>query len=260
VLEFVTAVRFDGRMKSGKTRPCLLTCNDETGSDVELIAKFSAGCERDVRALVAEAISAMLASDLDLPVPEPFLVDLQPEFIATIPDADIVNLASTAAPVAFGSKKLPAGFTTLPVGKSVPKEMLGQAIEIFAFDGLIQNADRRPDNPNCLSDGRSLAIYDHELAFMTKGIIGWVPPWQEGGLSFLAGHLFYEQLKGRDIKLDRLVGALEAVSEDRLEEYRNALPAAWSQDDGLAVESLEYIAQVKANLDDVVTEVARVLV
>jgi hypothetical protein len=70
VLDLVTASRFDRRTSSGKTWPCLLSCTRADGDETEVVAKFSAGCERQVGGLVAEAIAAILAADLDLPVPE----------------------------------------------------------------------------------------------------------------------------------------------------------------------------------------------
>ncbi len=45
------------------------------------------------RSLVAEAVAAMLAADLDLPVPESFLVKVDAGFAATITDAEVKNLA-----------------------------------------------------------------------------------------------------------------------------------------------------------------------
>ncbi|MGH8556989.1 MAG: hypothetical protein ACRESZ_05905 [Methylococcales bacterium] len=44
------------------------------------IAKFSAGCERRAMALAVEGITAMLEADLDLPIPEPFCVQVDDEF------------------------------------------------------------------------------------------------------------------------------------------------------------------------------------
>lgn len=86
MLEQVTAVRFDRRMGSGKTWPCLLSCLRSSSEDdeLEIITKFSGGCERKVGGLVAEAIAAMLASDLDLPIPEPVLVEFDTEFVDLI--------------------------------------------------------------------------------------------------------------------------------------------------------------------------------
>lgn len=259
MLDLVTAVRFDGRVRTGRTKPCLLACTDGLGREVELVVKFSAGCERGVGALVAEAISAMLAADLDLPVPEPFLVKLEPDFIRGIPDSDIAQLAAKSKSVAFGSEKLAPAFSVVPPGKSLQKEMLTQAAEIFAFDGMIQNVDRRPENPNCLSDGRKLVIYDHELAYSMRYLLNWIPPWEKEGLQSLKTHLFYNHLKGRALDLARLDGGFRAISDERLDEYGGALPPQWSEASGLTSESLQYIRDVRNRLDAVLAEVARVI-
>jgi len=37
--------------------------------------------------------------------------------------------------------------------------------EIFAFDLMVQNPDRRKGKPNLLRKGDELAIFDHEMAF-----------------------------------------------------------------------------------------------
>lgn len=192
MLELVTAVRFDGRVSSGRTVPCRLTCETVGGDEVDVVAKLSKGCERGVAALCIEAISALLAADLDLPVPEPFLVSLVPEFIADLPVPKVAEMARRSSPIAFGSRHLPPGYTSWPVGKAIPREAVAIAAEIFSFDALIANADRRAENPNCLFSGAALAIYDHELAFITEGIIGWRPPWEIGSLESLRrpGSLF----------------------------------------------------------------------
>lgn len=266
MLEQVTAVRFDRRMGSGKTWPCLLSClrSSSEEDELEIIAKFSGGCERQVGGLVAEAIAAMLASDLDLPVPEPVLVEFDAEFVGLIKlrDPALAERAGRSLPLAFGSTKLPPGFALLPRGKSVSQTLRADAAEIFAFDALIQNPDRRPENPNCLLDGRSFAIFDHELAFVTRGIIGWKPPWEVGGLDIIKGanrHVFFADLQGKSLDFSRMMGAWQAVSDARLQEYRLALPPAWADGSEVADEILGYVAQVRENIEPALAEIARVL-
>jgi hypothetical protein len=157
MLDQVAAIRFDAKMGTGRTRPCLATCAKANGEEIDIIVKFSAGCERGCTAMVAEAAAALLASDLDLPVPEAFLVEVTTEFAATIPDLEAADLARRSVGFNFGSKKLPPGFATWPVGRIVPQCLLQSAAEILAFDLLIGNPDRRPEKPNCLFDGRSFA-------------------------------------------------------------------------------------------------------
>lgn len=262
MLDLITAVRFDGRVQSGRTVPCRLTCENAEGVEVEVVAKFSAGCDRGVGALVVEAISAMLAADLDLPVPEPYLVELTPEFISTLPDAKVADMVRRSSPIAFGSKHLPPGYTSWPIGKSIPRDALATAAEIFAFDALIANDDRRRENPNCLFNGTTLAIYDHEMAFFTKGIIGWQPPWEIGALESIrqtGRHLFSEQLRGKPLNLYRFTGAWLAIDDERLAAYRAALPEAWSVAEASADGALKHIADVRDNIELALKEVRRVL-
>jgi hypothetical protein len=262
VLDLVTAIRFDGRVQSGKTMPCKLACETAAGDEVEVVAKLSAGCERGVGALVSEAIAAVLAADLGLPVPEPFLVRVDADFVASIPDPEIVALASRSSAVLYGSKRLPPGYTSLPVGKQVPKDAIPVAAEIFAFDALIANPDRRPDNPNCLFQGSNLAIFDHELAFLTEGVIGWRPPWEVGSLEGLRrpqSHLFFDQLCGKALNFDRFRGAWATVTDLRLEAYRNALPMEWNAADQTAVNATRYVTAIRDNLPGAMLEIVRVL-
>ena len=242
--------------------PVRLACETGVREEIEAVAKLSASCDRGATALVAEAIAAMLAADLDLPVPEPFLVRLEQDFVDAIADPEVEAIARRSSPIAFGSKKLPPGYTTWPVGKAVPREAVPVAAEVFAFDALIANADRRPDNPNCLFLGDNLAIIDHELAFITEGVIGWRPPWQVGALDALRrtqSHLFTEQLRGKALSFDRLAGAWAAVTDARLAEYRAALPVEWNAASDSADAALSHVAAVRDNLDMALQEVARVL-
>ncbi len=161
----------------------------------------------------------MVAADLDLPVPEPFLVQLNREFIETWTDAEVQALALRSIAIGFGSKKLPNGFSTWPTDKTIPPHLRTTAAEILAFDALILNDDRRPGNPNCLSNGTSIAIIDHELSFMIEGVIGRRPPWEVGSLEHLQrprAHLFSDDLRGRGTNLDRFVGAWESITDARL--------------------------------------------
>lgn len=261
MLDRVTAIRFDRQRTTGKTGPCDLECARKDDSTVELVAKFSDGCERKTGSLVAEAITAMLAADLDLPVPEPFLVDFDAEFVDGVPNRVVAARMRASVPVAFGSAKLPPGFAVMPTGKAIPTVIRQQAIEVFVFDCLVQNPDRRPSNPNLLFDGKNFAIFDHELTFMTTGIIGWKPPWEIGALQAVHAdqHVLFAELKGKSYDLTRLEGAWRAISDARIADYRSALPAEWSDAAAVADEATRFIAQVRDNIERSIAEAVRVL-
>ncbi|MCK7468807.1 MAG: hypothetical protein MZU91_12240 [Desulfosudis oleivorans] len=157
MLDSLTATRFDRRMTKGRTGPFLLECETVAGDAVEVVAKFN-GPQLPVEGLVREALCAMLAADLGLPVPACYCVHLQPDFLAAVASTHGAEAAVLAAavPVGFGSAKLPPGFSAWMPGRSIPKGMQQGAAEIYAFDLLVQNPDRRPDNPNLQVQGRAL--------------------------------------------------------------------------------------------------------
>ncbi len=231
-----------------------MACTRADGSEVEAIVKFAAGCEAKEMSLVREAIVAVLAADLDLPIPEPFIVRVESDFADTISDDGVKAQARKSPHVAFGSQKLPPGFATFPIEKPLPRELVTAAAEIFAFDHLIANPDRTAANPNLLFNGRAFGIFDHELAFFTEGILGWKAPWEPGGASFPRDlppsirHVFLEELRGRTLDLNRLTGAFEAISDRRIDEYGGSLPAEWVADSQSVEGILDYIRALKEQL------------
>lgn len=155
MLDEVVAIRFDRPMKSGRTAPLLIACERGNGKVVEVVAKFAGGKQLGPLGLMREGLCAMLAKDLGLPVPECFVVRIEPNFINSIvPSApDIAAALRSCVPLGFGSARLPPGFSAWMPERRIPKVMRPSAAEIFAFDLLVQNSDRRPDNPNLQSRG-----------------------------------------------------------------------------------------------------------
>ena len=253
MLSRVTASRFHETARSGRNKPCFLGCAQEDGPEIEVYVKFC-GPEMTIRSQITEAVTALLAADLDLPVPEPFLVNVEADFAATIPDLPARARAQQSLGWNFGSRKLPPGFSTIPTDKPISQALIQTAAEILAFDMFICNPDRTVANPNCLSNGRELAIYDHELAFFTDGIIGWQPPWVPGGIVLPKGqpprtrHVFQEELRGVPLDFERFIGAFDVVTPARMQEYRAALPQPWVGNGSVIDPMLDYIQQLGHNI------------
>lgn len=263
MLDMVEAIRFDRAMTKGRTLPLLMAAEHGDGREVELVGKFSHGQNIGANGLAREAISAMLAADLGLPVPQPLLVRVSDVFIDTVLDPEAAALLRQSLRVGFGSSKLPDGYSLWPHSNSLPKRMLTQAAEIFAFDALIQNADRRPDNPNMQVKGHQFAIYDHELAFFWEGVLFWKPPWQPGGLDNVAQpdrHVFFAAIKSQAVDLSRLIGAWEAISDARLAEYQAALPTEWESASYTIQKVLGFVRELRENIRSAMMEVQKVLV
>lgn len=222
------AASFQRVMSSGRTRPCLMLCKDDAGVDYEVVVKLSAGMELRTTGLTCELMAAMLADDLDLPVPKPFVVEIEPGFHRAVGSPEISRLLENSVGLNFGSQRLPSGVVQWPKDKLVPAQLQPLAAEIFGFDVLTQNPDRRRDNPNLLWGGEDVHMYDHEQAFsFLAGVIGWKAPWTGEQLDFYRNHVFFQQLKGSTPNWDRLSGAVEALTDGRLTEYIAAVPNEW---------------------------------
>ena len=211
-----------------------------------------------------------MAADLDLPVPEPFLVKVEADFVGTIPESDdrcrlAKRNAGRSTGWNFGLMKLPAGFSTIPKKRTISQALMPMAAEILAFDIFIANPDRTVENPNCQSNGREFGIFDHELAFRTEGILFWKAPWEKGGISFPKGqpdhlrHVFLDEVRGSEPDFRRFGGAFDVLSEARLNEYRSALPAEWIDDDGDIGRILEYVRALKQNVELAISNLSEAL-
>lgn len=266
MLDTITATRLHRRMSSGRTGPFLLECEGSDQQTVEVVAKFT-GPQLAAEGLIREALCAMLAADLGLPVPECFCVALPADFLAALDATHPSESAalSAAIPLGFGSRKLPPGYAAWMPARSIPRAMQAEAAEIYAFDLLVQNPDRRPANANLLSKGERFAIFDHEMALVTEGVLFWKPPWETGALAVAntaSNHILWSGLQGKTPDLSRLLGAWEAIDDSRIDAYRAAVPPAWIPAPPvrrMLDAAVRFLRDLRQNLRPAIQEVMRTL-
>ena len=259
----VTATRFIRQMSSGRTKPCLLGCVTEGNEEIEVVTKLASNCDRKQDSLIVESIATMLASDLDLQVPEPFLVKIEDEFVQSIADPHIMGVFRQNLGFAFGSRLLTGGYSTWPNNRQFPHAMMQSIAEIFAFDLMVLNPDRRPDNPNLLHKGDDLVIYDYELALIVDGMIGIKPLWEMDEFTDLSQvaqrHIGYASLKGSAVNFDRFIGAFESIDETRLQSYKRALPEEWLINEASVNGVLDYLWNLRNNIRKSLDHILRVI-
>lgn len=252
----VLASQLVRQMTKGRTSPCLIVCEDDP-EDVELIVKFSEGCFEKEKNLVIEAIAAMLGADLGLPVPEPFLVEVDEDFIGAIGDNELSALIRDSNRYAFGSRKLPDGFAVWPTNGRIPKNLSQVAAEVFVFDAIIANCDRRPQNPNCLYSGAEIGIFDHELSFASQQILFWKAPWLDGGFDTISDpdvHIFAPRhFEEKPKTLTRFESAWNLIPDSRFQEYCEAIPFEWGDHDDFLNATAAYLQEVKRNISEIVS-------
>ena len=136
----------------------------------------------------------------------------------------------------FGSVHVGPGFTTWLPGRNPYGAQRDQAAEVFAFDTLVQNPDRRPANPNLWVRSDRICVYDHEQAFsfLYLPIIGGAPrPWSSASqgkdFRFLEQHIFYRSLRGSRLNLGPFHEKLGALAEEKCGTYVESVPTEWSE-------------------------------
>ncbi|HEV2495866.1 MAG TPA: HipA family kinase [Terriglobia bacterium] len=221
-------------MGSGRTKPALFGCEDKDGNGSgEFVVKFKGGLETGVDGLTCELISSLVADDLGIASPSPALIEIDAAIARFIPesDADVATVIRKSEGANFGTQVLVGGFPTWPTDKAIPAGLLQAATEVFAFDALIQNPDRRYDNPNLLWRDEEVFVIDHDSAFSFLYALGnQSSPWNLERAHFLEQHVFYRPLKGRFTEVERFMGALEAMSDDKISNIAEAVPLEWRTD------------------------------
>lgn len=261
MFECVEAIRFDRKMGVGRTKPLLLVCDGLDG-EIEVIAKFSAGCS--VGGLIREAITAMFALDLGLPVPPPYLVQLSADFIDSIPDLTVADFLRKGDLFGYGSLRLPDGYAAWiePAGR-MSAELEQEALDIFAFDCWLTNGDRHVANHNLLTNGKGFAIFDHELALMTDLNLFWKEPWQVNALDGARPpeeHVFFSHLRGRAAyPIDDVCARLAALTDQRINSYASALPPSWAAEAKMVATTKAFIMTLRDNLIPAGAELKRAL-
>ena len=259
VLRRLEAVQFIGDVGSGRTQPVIAAAEDAAGDVHEVVLKFASRCDLGTNSLTVEVIAACLAGSIGLPIPEPFLVDLSPDWRGTLPP-DIRRRVSEFDNLAFGSRLIFPQWPAWTVANRLSPAMVQTAAEILAFDAFVENVDRREGNPNCLVSGDQLRIFDHELAF-PRGLIGG-KPWSVGGMNPLTQppgrHIFHGQLVSQGIDLPSIRAKWAALRDEDIDEYGTAVPAEWHEA-GFVGDILTKIRQVRDNLTGCMAELERIL-
>jgi hypothetical protein len=261
MIERLRAIQFDKQAGNGRTEPGFIVAETVAGNEIELIAKLSAKCDRGATSLSIELLCACLAGNLGLPIPQPYVVDLDTQWIDSIVDDHWAAAARASIPVAFGSKRVPTGFGQWVMGTSMVEPLTSTAAAVLLFDAVIDNPDRRQNNPNCLQRGDQLRIIDHELCF-GEMIIGWRPPWHVGALQHMATpgvHIFREALRGRDIDWVPIIEPWQKLPDEIISCYEHVIPAEWSAGIPFVHAAIERIRNARDHIVECAIEVQRVL-
>jgi hypothetical protein len=263
-----TPLRYDRPAESGRTKPLRIAVETDDGVEHDVVLKPSSGPECSVESLISEMLGSLLAADLDLPVNEPYLVELTPEFVASVAPAPVRQRLDQSCPVAFASEHAGTQWRRWLPSDKIVSNQVGTALGIVAFDAFVGNSDRSPRNPNLLVRDLAWRMIDHESAFRFKMMLfARCEPWVVGNLELLrrngqdSEHIFAKQLaKSRDqLNFGPVRDLWSGLSDARLAQYDATLPAEWEDTRPHLAEALDHLKKVRDNIDLCLNELKRVL-
>jgi len=257
MLNRVIAIELIRIMTTGRTAPLLCACVDHDARQAgEFVVKVLGAPTGANRALF-ELIGSRLASHFGILVPDPAVVQLEQDFVDVLSEHLPERASSLQDSVGpnFGSRVLSPMATWL-VDRIIPDAMFRDAANIFAFDALIQNPDRRAENPNLFTQGDNIYAYDHETSFSFLMALGKsAEPWNLEREGYLDRHVFYSRLKSKEIDLRDFADRLNDLSPRALATMREEIPAEWMHTDLERIET--HLLDVRKNSGKFVEQVKR---
>lgn len=260
-------IRFSRLAETGRTKPLRAVVETDDGSEHEVVMKISSGIELGVEGLMNEMLGATLAADLGLPVPEPFFVEISPEFCQSMPSGELRARLQSSSPLGFASHDTGKQWRDWNASDGISSSQEPQALAAMAFDAFIGNSDRSPMNPNLRVKDQEWRLIDHESAFGYRlKLFPPCRPWTVGNLSGMISpgawseHVFATHLAGRNtLSFAPIRAAWADLSDVRLAQYDAILPNEWESTRPPLSDALDHLRRVRNMIDQCLTELQRIL-
>jgi hypothetical protein len=168
VLPRFTGARYVVPLREGGSLPAVV----DTDADGTFVVKFR-GAGQGPRALIAEALVALIGLQIGLRVPQPAILDLEDGFGRGEPDPEIQDILRGSVGANFGLTYLPGALAFDPAvdGRLITADM---AADIVWLDAYTTNVDRTPRNTNMLVCAEQVWLIDHGAAlFFHHRWAGW---------------------------------------------------------------------------------------
>ena len=244
---------------TGRTTPGVFICEDANGKPAgEYVVKLKSNIETGNAGLLREIVGNLLAEEVGLTAPEPAIVEIPVELADSISDLPVAQAVQKSIGLNFGSKNLSGGYYAWPDEKTVSPSLKQLAIDIFVFDALIHNPDRRRDKPNLLWKSDELIVIDHESAFsFLLAVPRLNQTWLLADQPYLDNHIFFRDLRGAGVDLARITGAIEAVKDIFWKDLDAVVPRDWKGTELARIRN--HIESVQQHLEEFMNDVRRIL-
>jgi hypothetical protein len=254
------ATSFERFMSRGRTTPALFSCEDQYGASVgEYVVKLRGGIEAGDAGLIRELLASKLAAYFRIASPEPALIEIEAELADLVAETQPIGaVVRNSIGLNFGTRHLTA-IRIWEVNEAIPPPIRRRAADIFSFDALIQNPDRRSGNPNLFRKGKDVHIFDHEMAFsFLLDVLPSPEPWRLDMQRYLENHVFYRGLKSQPIELEGFTAVLAGLSDEVIAEMVADVPAEWNNGTVNGIE--RHLRALREHASEFADEVRRFLI
>ena len=219
-------------IQSGRTHPIEMSCsNDSNHPSLPYIVKPWNDLPLRQHTCARELFGALLGIIFGLTIPQPVIIYISSDFPNCIYDSELKNRLQNSQGNNFGSTRIQTG--AFPF-MNVPNNLIPQALQVFAFDALIQNSDRRSENPNMFQTPTGYILFDHELAFPFSRPADTFNFTQDAweltsgpNLFVLRNHAMYKFLKHETVILEEFESRLGELNAEILDIIVQRLPPEW---------------------------------
>lgn len=239
------ALSFRRWLTSGTTCPAVMEC-DVQGDRLEFAVKLRGATRMHVGSLVNELLASVIASELGLNVPDPAIIKISLNLCNAATGIEKRDALIKSCGLNFGSLLLKPGIPIAVHSNTLTFKEREKALDIFVFDALIQNPDRRADKPNLLQDKDLLYVLDHELAFSFVPLVVNPDPWSLEALNFLKSHFFFQALQKKELNFESISQRIGHFFENgTLIDAIALIPDEWMK------ESSETVNRIRAHFEKI---------
>lgn len=231
-LPLISPLRFNDEYLNSANRPVLITGVDVlSGAKNDYIVKFRGAPRMSVEASERELLGCFIAMQMEIPVVSPAIMEIDESFADSLIGRDCHSVAHNSLGKNFASKNL-REFITLAVDQPLNPHQIDCAKEIIAFDVFISNTDRTYQKPNMLTDGQTIVILDHEIAF---SFILQLPfarnptPWllRDNEMQLIQHHCLLKKANAKEFDFDGFVNRFDNLNYAFWIKAQSLIPEEW---------------------------------
>lgn len=260
-LPVVHATDFFEMKENSANKPLLVRGTEEqSGEKLDIVVKLK-GAERMsyAAANLKEVLALFIAMEWDIPCIQPVAVNITQPFVETLRGQSAYQVASNSLGLNFGSINID-GLRTLPGNEPLSDTQEKNALHIFAFDAFTSNPDRTYNKPNMITDGKTICILDHELAFaFTMDIVKNIEPWNlsDADNTLLRKHVLHKRIKGKNFPDDEILPKFDKLDDQFWDQAENLIPDEWLSEQFEQIR--DYLNSISAHKEEFVEQLKRVV-